>query len=528
MQRILLLSFLGSYCFGILSAQTPILSFEKSYGGTKHEYAWKTIPTSDGGMAFVGFSKSDDGDLSGHHGSSSNTDLWVCKTNAAGGVIWSKLFGGSENDQGYDILQTTDGGYMVVGYTRSDDGDVTNLHNYSGTSDLWVLKLNVSGGLVWEKCYGGTDDDQASAIVAIPGGGYYIGGTTYSNDVDVSNHHSYADMWVIKIDESGTLLSQKCIGGTDFDEGIGLILTNDNGCLIYGRTSSNDGDAIGYHAGSDMLLAKLSASLSLEWSKCYGGSGTEECNSAVQLADGSYAALGYTSTHNNGDITGHHGNQGSDDFWLLKLTSTGSIDWAKCYGGSGDDQANGLTKTSEGGFVMTGLTNSLDGDVSGFHIGGFDPDIWTIGVSENGSVLWQRCSGGSGQDESFNIYEESTNIYVITGFTYSTDYDVSSNHGSADGWIIKIKSTLGVEETDPTPIILQTYPNPTQDYLTIDLGDVFTVIQISIRTVLGQEIATKRFTNNSKIELNLNGEAGIYFIDIKADNHRATTKIIKH
>ncbi|MBW7936871.1 MAG: hypothetical protein H3C71_07005, partial [Flavobacteriales bacterium] len=240
---------------------------------------------------------------------------------------------------------------MVVGYTRSDDGDVTNLHNYSGTSDLWVLKLNVSGGLVWEKCYGGTDDDQASAIVAIPGGGYYIGGTTYSNDVDVSNHHSYADMWVIKIDESGTLLSQKCIGGTDFDEGIGLILTNDNGCLIYGRTSSNDGDAIGYHAGSDMLLAKLSASLSLEWSKCYGGSGTEECNSAVQLADGSYAALGYTSTHNNGDITGHHGNQGSDDFWLLKLTSTGSIDWAKCYGGSGDDQANGLTKTSEGGFV---------------------------------------------------------------------------------------------------------------------------------------------------------------------------------
>ena len=328
----------------------PVLSWQHTYGGSAHEYAWKTIPTSDGGFAFVGDCDSNDGDVTGNHG---GTDFWVAKINAAGVVQWSYLFGGTEDDYGKDIVQTVDGGFLAVGYTGSSDGDVTG-HHGTYNNDVWVLKLTSSGTLTWAKCFGGTDDDEGLMMMQNSIGDYFVAGSTYSNDGDVSGNHSqyYSDFWIMKMDASGNLLSQKCVGGTDYEEGICITSTSDNGCLVGGRTSSSDGDAVGYHGGSDMLIAKLNASLSVEWSYCFGGTETEECNSVLQLTDGSYAALGYTSTHNNGQVTGHHGAQGSDDFWLLKLTSSGTLSWQKCLGGSGDDQANALVRTSEGGYAV--------------------------------------------------------------------------------------------------------------------------------------------------------------------------------
>ncbi len=201
-------------------------------------------------MAFVGFSDSNDGDVSNNHG---ETDLWVAKTDGTGNIEWSKLYGGTGIDEGYDIIQTSDGGFMVAGYTESTDGDVTGHHGtYDG--DFWLLKLNASGGIVWNKCFGGTYDEEASAMVQSTDGNFFIAGETSFTDGDVSGlHGSYVDIWVIKTDASGNLLGQKCIGGTDYDEGIGLAATSDNGCIVCGRTSSSDGDAVGYHNGSDKL-----------------------------------------------------------------------------------------------------------------------------------------------------------------------------------------------------------------------------------------------------------------------------------
>lgn len=453
----------------------PVLLWQKTYGGSDHEYAWKTISTTDGGLAFVGFSDSNDGDVAGNHGS---TDLWVAKTDATGNLQWSKLYGGSDYDEGYAIIQTSDGGFMVAGYTESADGDVTG-HHGTYDSDFWLLKLNASGDLIWNKCYGGTYSDEAEAMVQSSDGHFFIAGETSSTDGDVSGlHGSNTDIWVIKTDASGNLLGQKCIGGTDYDEGIGLASTSDNGCIVSGRTSSADGDAVGYHGGSDMLIAKLSSALQVEWAHCYGGSETEECNAVVQLSDGSYTALGYTSTHNNGDVTGHHGSQGSDDFWLVKLTSAGAITWARCYGGDGDDQANGLAKTADGGYVMCGLTNSTNGDVAGFHSGGFfDPDIWVCKLDANGLFQWQRCCGGSGQDESFNIYEEGSGSYMVTGFTYSSNYDVTLNRGSADGWLLRVSGSTGMASLLPESVF-GIYPNPATSTVEL-ITDAKTTLEIT-------------------------------------------------
>jgi hypothetical protein len=496
------------------------ISWQKTVGGSGHEYARKTILTSDGGYAFVGDSESNNGDVTGNHGGS---DLWVGKLNSAGIIQWSYLFGGTADDVGYDILQTSDGGYMVAGWTDSNDGDVSGNHS-TYSSDVWVLKLSPAGAITWSKCYGGSSDDDGAAIVQTQDGNFYIAGSTYSTDGDViGNHGTYSDFWVIKINASGTLTGQKCIGGTDYEEGINMTLTSDNGCIVCGRTSSNDGDAIGYHDGSDMLIAKLSSSLSVDWSKCYGGTETEECNSVVQLSDGSYAALGYTSTQNNGDITGHHGSQGSDDFWLLKLTSAGAITWAKCFGGSGDDQANGLTKTSDGGFVMCGLTNSMDGNVSGFHVGDYSPDVWVIKVNSSGVFQWQRCCGGSTQDESFNVFESGSGTFVVTAFTYSNDYDVSGNHGNADGWIFRISgnSSIGSISDDQH---ISIYPNPAQDNLTIEVP---VNSNIAIINTVGQNMINV-ISTSPKTMIDLSElTSGVYIIAIRSNEETCIKKLVR-
>jgi hypothetical protein len=502
------------FSFQALNAQ---LIWQKTYGGSAHEYAWKTIPTSDGGFAFVGFSESNNGDVSGNHG---GVDLWVAKADASGTIEWSKLYGGTEDDEGYDITQTADNGFMVVGWTDSFDGDVTGHHGTYG-SDLWVLKLTSTGAITWSKCYGGTSDDDGASIAQSQSGDYFVAGSTYSYDGDVSgNHGTYeSDFWVIKISSSGTLLNQKCVGGTGYDEGIKMIATADDGCIVVGRTSSTDLTSLGYHGGADMLVAKLTSGLVISWSKCYGGSETEEANAVVQLNDGSYAVLGYSSTGNNGDVTGHHGSQGQDDFWLLKLTSAGAITWAKCFGGDSDDQANGLAKTSDGGFVMSGLTSSTNGDVSGFHGGGFfEPDIWVAKVDGSGTLQGQRCCGGSGQDESFNVYEESSNVFVVTGFTYSSDYDVTQNRGSADGWILKVTPTAGIGENNVESGFML-YPNPAIDEINVNFISTEKVKAIlSLKDITGREIISESFelsVGNINRKINISGLAkGIYLIEI--------------
>jgi hypothetical protein len=525
MKRILTL-FLFGCLIQTITAQ-PSINWQHSYGGSDHEYAWKTIQTSDGGYAFVGYSDSNDGNvLSQNNG---GTDLWVAKITNTGAVQWSYLFGGSGDDEGADIIQTSDSGYMVVGYSDSNDGDVTGHHGSLGSSDVWVLKLTSTGTLDWNKCYGGSTDDEGVSLAKTQNGDLFVAGTTYSSDGDVSGNHgsSETDCWVIRISNTGTLLDQKCVGGTGYEELMDMILTSDDGCILAGRSYSSDGDVTGYHAGSDMLIAKLNSSLDVDWAKCYGGSQTEEGNGIVQLSDGSYVALGYTSTHNNGDVTGHHGTQGHDDFWLLKLTSTGGITWAKCYGGDGDDQANGLCKTIDGGFAMSGLTNSTNGDVSGFHTGAFDPDIWVAKVSNNGLLQWQRCCGGSGQDESFNIIETSSEHYIVTGFTYSNDYDVTVNLGSADGWVFSLEVLWGVEENEGNSISV--YPNPftNEIYFTLPTN-AKAPAKIMIYDVLGTEVKviTTLLTDDNSINT-AELKAGMYFVEVKGEDYSIVKKVVK-
>jgi hypothetical protein len=350
-------------------------------------------------------------------------------------IDWHKCIGGTGDEHGYSIQQTLDGGYIVLGSTTSNDGDVSGNH---GLNDVWVVKLSTIGDVQWQKCLGGSNEDNGYSIQQTLDGGYIVIGSTTSNNGDVSGIHgtNLSDIWVVKLSSLGDIQWQKCLGGTSQDTGSYIKQTSDGGFILTGTIYSNNGDVSGNHGLSDVWVVKLSSLGDIQWQKCLGGTNIDITNSIQQTIDGSYVLISTTSS-NDGDVSGNHG---QNDVWVVKLSSLGLLQWQKCLGGTIGEAAGLIQQTLDGGYVLIGFTNSNDGNVSGNHGSG---DIWVVKLSSLGVVQWQRCLGGSGADDRKSIKQTSDQGYVIIGYTRSNDGDVSGNHGQTDIWVVKL-SSLGV------------------------------------------------------------------------------------
>ena len=344
-------------------------------------------------------------------------------------IEWQKCLGGTADDFANSIQQTSDGGFIVAGETRSNDGDVSGNH---GKSDAWVVKLNSLGDILWKKCLGGTGNDYARSIQQISDGGFILTGYTNSNNGDVSGNNGYYDAWVVKLNSSGDILWQKCLGGTYDDYARSIQQTSDTGFILAGYTFSNDGDVSGNHGFSDAWVVKLNSSGDIIWQKCFGGTNEDYAYSIQQTSDSGFIVAGYTFS-NDGDVSGYHG---YFDYWVVKLNSSGDIEWQKCLGGTNNDYANSIQQTSDGGFIVAGYTESNDGDVSGYH--GGDYDAWVVKLNSSGDILWQKCLGGTIDDRAYSIQQTSDGGFIVAGFTVSNDGDVSGNHGASDAWVVKL------------------------------------------------------------------------------------------
>ncbi len=252
----------------------------------------------DGGYIVAGKSSSNDGDVTNHHGSIGSMDYWVVKLDSTGTIQWQKCLGGTYGEVGYSIQQTDDDGYIVAGYSSSNDGDVTNNH---GSVDYWVVKLDSLGTIQWQKCLGGSRDEEGYSIQQTADGGYIVAGSTYSKDGDVTNNHGKSDYWVVKLDSTGTIQWQKCLGGTHDDEALSIQQTADGGYIVAGDSGSNDGDVTNNHGKTDYWIVKLDSTGIIQWQKCLGGSSYDEALSIQQTADGGYIVAGGTESH-DGDV----------------------------------------------------------------------------------------------------------------------------------------------------------------------------------------------------------------------------------
>jgi hypothetical protein len=487
-------------------AQAPHIQWQKCLGGTGFDMANYIVQTSDSGYIVAGSSASANGDVTFNHG---GYDFWVAKLTGTGSITWQRSYGGSLGDNANFIQQTTDGGYIVAGVARSGDGDLTGNH---GTIDYWVLKLTSTGSIAWQHNYGGSGADVLHCIRQTSDGGYILAGRTASADGDVTSNQGGDDVWIVKLNSLGSITWQKTYGGTGNDDAGAVWEAFDGGFIVAGNTGSNDGDVSGNHGLDDIWVMKLSSSGSLLWQKCYGGTGTDDmvddaASGAMQQTSDSGIILAGWSNSNNGDVSGNHGNL---DYWVVRLSDTGRIIWQHSFGGSGLDFPGALEQTTDTGFIVTGSSTSNDGDVTG-NKGSYD--YWTIKLSPSGVLQWEKSTGGDGgvYGESGNsVHETFDGGYIIAGGTNSNDSDVSGNHGDYDYWIVKLFNpiTLGINSIDNIPAISIT-PNPSSGQLFIK-GNL-SPVDIKICSITGRLLKDASHTDRISIA---DLPAGMYFVTV--------------
>jgi hypothetical protein len=401
------------------------LEWQKSLGGPSFDYGYSIQQTTDGGYIIAGMAGSNGGDITGYRGSG---DFWVVKLSGTGVLQWQKALGGTDAEIAFCIQQTSDGGYIVAGYSASINGNVTG---NKGFKDFWVVKLTNIGDLEWQKTLGGSGNEIAYSVKQTSEGGYIIAGQTDSNDGDVTGNKGWVDMWIVKLTGAGTIQWQKTFGGSNDDNAYSIEQATDGGYIIAGVTFSDNGDVTNNHGSADGWVIKLTSAGSIQWQKTYGGVRGDHVSIIRQTSDGGYIMAGHSSS-GNGNVSG---NSGASDFWITKLNNAGNLQWQENVGGTGEDHASDIRQISDGSYIAVGFTQSNDGFVTGSKGG---TDLWIVKFTSSGIFQGQKVLGGSSEDFGYSIQQSSDGGYIVAGFTESNNGDVTGNKGAFDYWAIKI------------------------------------------------------------------------------------------
>lgn len=341
-----------------------------TYGGSGEDVASSIQPTSDGGYIVAGTTYSF---------GAGRADAWVLKLSLRGDIEWQFTYGDSDDDGASSVQETGDGGFIVAGHTRSFG---------AGGKDVWILKLSPDGQVEWQKTYGGTWDEEANSILETSDGGYIVVGATSSFTMGMR------DIWVLKLSPDGQVEWQSSFGTQVDDVGWSVDEVSAGGYIVAATT-----DAFGIGASKFWVL-KLSASGESEWQRIYGGTGDDEAASILAASDGGYLVAGSTTSFGAGQA----------DFWLLKLDSAGAIEWERTYGGGDNDYLGSVRQTADDGYVVTGSSASF---------GTRRTDAWVLKLDSSGVVEWQKVYGGLYNDFSSSIQQTDDGGYIVSGFSQS-------------------------------------------------------------------------------------------------------------
>lgn len=510
-------------------AQDPAIIWQKTIGGSDTDFSTAFEPTADGGYIIGGYSTSN---ISGEKTENSNgqIDIWIVKIDGSGNIMWQNTIGGSGDDYLISIKQTSDGGYIVgAGSDSNISGDKTE--NSRGGLDYWILKLNASGNIVWQKTYGGSQPEFDNYVVQTSDGGYFVGGYSDSgvsgDKTDPSN--GQRDLWALKLDSTGAIVWQNSIGGSLVDRPSMAFQTADGG-YIYGAFSfsSISGDKTeDSRGGTDNWIVKLDSSGNVQWDRTFGGSDSDVLRDLIPTNDGGYLVGGYSKSNISGDKT--ENSQGDYDYWILKLDGSGNLVWQNTIGGSGIDYPRDVKQLMDGNYMIGGWSNSnISGDKTENSNGGYD--YWLVKIDSSGNIISQNSIGGSGDESGTYIIENADGNFAMF---CSSDSNISgdkseNNRGLDDYWVFKTTpAILGISKNTFGPAI-SAYPNPTNGRFTINLGESFSETNVTITNMLGQVVSSSNYKNTQTLEVEINGATGIYLATVKTtEGQLATLKITK-
>lgn len=333
-------------------------------------------------------------------------DVWVVRLDPDGGLVWEQGFGGAQEEEAFAVRQVSDGGFIVVGESWS-------FRTGGSNCDAWVLKLDEDGGVEWQRSYGDTGVDVFHDVQETATGFLLCGNTT-------SFGSGGYDLWLVEIDGSGGVLYEARLGGSQNEFGRAAVPTPDGGCILVADTQS-------FGAGSrDAWLVKLDEDHEVEWETAYGGGGVDFPRCVVRCDDGGYVVAAYTDSFGAGD----------EDFWVLKVDDGGNPVWQYTYGGPEPEIAHDLQKTGDGGYVLTGWTYSF---------GAEENDAWIVKLDGAGLIEWQKryniihrdgADAWGGEDWAYRILQTTDGGYAVSG---DSDDVIAVRNG--DVWVFKVGST---------------------------------------------------------------------------------------
>lgn len=493
--------------------------FQKTFGTTNYEEAWGGTTTSDSGFIFSGYTNFD--------------NSYIIKLRSNGDTTWIKNINGGGVDLLYSVQQTNDKGFIFAGRTNGFG---------AGGQDMFLIKTDTSGNNQWTQAIGGTSDETVNSVKQTLDGGFILAGNTYSFGAGLN------DLYIVKVNTSGIILWTKSIGGAGNENAYSIIETTDSSFVVVGLTTS-------FGAGDkDIVAVKISKNGNIIWAKTFGGAGDDRANSIQETTDGGFIIGGVTSSFGAGNY----------DFNLIKIDFSGNFSWEKTFGGLGDEWAYSIQETNDMGFVLAGYTNSF---------GAGNSDYYIVKTNLAGDTIWTKTFGGTMAEYATSVIQTPDNGYAIFGYGQSFgagDFDFYFVKTDTNGNGICNQNNSQTSVNSPIPIItnpsfttasggvqffvspiisggtiinslctsvgthsleyknskLYFYPNPTAETFTVELPEK-EAFGLLISDIMGRLIyERKNATGTITIDAS-DFSSGVYFV--KAVNERTvlTGKLIK-
>ncbi len=511
----------------IVKAQSLIVDSTRFICGVKgYTSILFSIQTKDKGILFVGESYGNCGGIiPSFLLDTVLANVLIGKIDSNQQISWVEVYGGSHDDQAVSACQTSDGGYAVLATTNSNNGDVTG---FKGGQDIWLLRIDSIGNLLWEKTFGSSAE--ATSIANTPDNGFIILGNSNSSDTDVPFHYGgmFADDWVVlKTDSMGNKQWCKDLGGTLEESMGGSILVIDSFYYLISSSNSTDHDCTdtAWHAGVNTLedyhVLKIDKNGNVLWDSSFGGSNNDVINFAIyDIRDSTIVITGTSGSHNY-MVTDSHG---GEDFWIMKVNKNGALIWKKALGSINNDGGTGICVAPNSGYIVYGNTYADTGTIGRI-------DLWVFYIDSAGNEITNKIFGGTNQDNSYSI-TPYLNGYMATGISLSTTFTEGSSYGRhgigqqafvsyISYWKLEIDKVNNANQ-------IKVYPNPANKYVQISLSNC-QAGNLRIDNCLGQIIYSKK-NDEQNIEINTTEwNDGIYFIKWQSEAGTVlTSKFIKN